>query len=71
VSDDVLRTDLVARLNALDEAITHGHTLFVGSTAKEAAEEIKRLRDALSDIASGEMGLNVCIKLAKKTLGTS
>lgn len=31
--------------------------------------ENERLRAALSDIASGELGINVSIRLAKKTLG--
>lgn len=31
--------------------------------------EIETLRSALEDIASGELGINLCIKYAKKALG--
>jgi len=34
----------------------------------DAAEEISKLRAALEDIASGEMGINICIKVAKQVL---
>ncbi len=34
----------------------------------ECLDEIERLRIALEDIASGEIGINLCIKVAKRAL---
>jgi hypothetical protein len=34
----------------------------------DAVAEIERLRTVLEDIASGELGVNVCIRAAKQAL---
>lgn len=49
--------DLLSRLG-------HGDQLH-----KEARVVIERLHSALEDIASGELGINLCVKVAKKALG--
>lgn len=47
-----------------EDTVNHVHAV----NAREAAKEIGRLRETLSDIASGEIGINLCIKYAKSAL---
>lgn len=46
----------------------HGSVTTYCTECVKLRAKIERLRESLDDIASGELGLNICIKVAKKAL---